>query len=160
MHGKAGPSRLNNYWPVPAIRPPRLLIWRASPATDSTTCPGMVHRLRSGKKTMPDFPKQASAYWFEPEPVKGSEMRKVRPCIVISPDEMNQNLQTVIIVPLTSTIQAWPFRVTIHLLGHKSSAACDQLRAVDKSRLKARIGSLRPADKDRLFNLLQTIFSE
>ena len=124
------------------------------------TCLGMVHRLRSGKKTMPDFPKQASVYWFDPEPVKGSEMRKVRPCIVVSPDEMNQSLQTVIIVPLTSTIQAWPFRLTINLLGQKSSAACDQLRAVDKSLLKARVGGLRPTDKDRLFGLLQTIFSE
>ena len=109
---------------------------------------------------MQTFPKQSSVYWFDPEPVKGSEIRKVRPCIVISPNEMNENLQTVIVVPLTSTIQAWPFRVTLSILGHKSSAACDQVRAIDKARLKANIGSLKASDKDKLFAVLQAIFSE
>ena len=109
---------------------------------------------------MQTFPKQSSIYWFDPEPVKGSEIRKVRPCIVVSPDEMNEHIQTVIVVPLTSTIQAWPFRITLSILGQKSSAACDQVRAIDKSRLTARIGSLKSADKDRLFGVLQSIFSE
>lgn len=109
---------------------------------------------------MPNFPKQASVYWFDPEPAKGSEIRKVRPCIVVSPDEMNENLRTVIVVPLTSTIQAWPFRLTVNVLGQKSSAACDQLRAIDKSRLKACIGNLKPTDREKLFTLLQSILSE
>jgi mRNA interferase MazF len=109
---------------------------------------------------MPDFPRQGSIYWFDPEPVKGSEIRKIRPCVVVSPDEMNENLRTVIVVPLTSTIQPWPFRLTVSVLGQKSSVACDQLRSVDKSRLKARIGSLKTTDREALFNLLQSIFSE
>lgn len=109
---------------------------------------------------MQSFPRQSSIYWFDPEPVKGSEIRKVRPCIVVSPDEMNENLRTVIVVPLTSTIQPWPFRLTINILAQESSAACDQLRAIDKSRLKARIGGLKPKDSDRLFALLQSILSE
>lgn len=109
---------------------------------------------------MQDFPKQFSIYWFDPEPVKGSEIRKVRPCIVVSPDEMNESLRTVIVVPLTSTIQAWPFRLTISILGQKSSAACDQIRAIDKHRLKAHIGNLKSADRDKLFSLLQVMFSE
>jgi mRNA interferase MazF len=108
---------------------------------------------------MPDFSKQGSIYWFDPEPVKGSEIRKIRPCIVVSPDEMNENLRTVIVVPLTSTIQPWPFRLTINILGQKSSVACDQLRSVDKSRLKARISTLRVSDKESLFSLLQSILS-
>lgn len=109
---------------------------------------------------MQNFPKQSSIYWFDPEPAKGSEMRKVRPCVVVSPDEMNENLQTVIIVPLTSTIQAWPFRLTINVLGQKSSIACDQLRVIDKRRLKNHIGKLKSADRVKLFTLLQTIFYE
>ena len=109
---------------------------------------------------MISFPKQGSVYWLDPEPVKGSEVRKIRPCIVVSPDEMNENLQTVIVVPLTSTIQPWPFRLTVSVLGQKSSVACDQLRAIDKGRLKARIGSLGVADKESLFTLLQSILSE
>lgn len=108
---------------------------------------------------MQDFPEQASVYWFDPEPTKGTEIRKVRPCVVVSPDEMNEHLKTVIIAPLTSTIQLWPFRLTVMLLGQKSSVACDQLRAIDKSRLKALIGDLKTTDKERLFGLLQTMLS-
>jgi mRNA interferase MazF len=108
---------------------------------------------------MPNFPKQDSIYWFDPEPVKGSEIRKIRPCVVVSPDVMNEYLRTVIVIPLTSTIQPWPFRLTVNILGQKSSIACDQLRAVDKSRLKACIGSLGATDKESLFGLLQSILS-
>ncbi len=109
---------------------------------------------------MTSFPKQSSIYWFDPEPAKGSEIHKVRPCIVVSPDEMNENLHTVLVVPLTSTIKPWPFRIEITTLGHKSSAACDQLRAVDKSRLKAYIADVRPVDREKLYSLIQSIFSE
>ena len=77
----------------------------------------------------------------------------------MSPDEMNKHLRTVIVAPLTSTIQKWPFRLTIELMGQKSSIACDQVRSVDKSRLKERIGSLKTSDKDRLFALLQSILA-
>ncbi len=109
---------------------------------------------------MLSFPRQGSIYWFDPEPVKGSEIRKIRPCVVVSPDEMNESLRTVIVVPLTSTIQPWPFRLTVNVLGQKSSVACDQLRSVDKARLKAQIGSLGVADRESLFTLLQSILSE
>lgn len=109
---------------------------------------------------MLSFPKQGSIYWLDPEPVKGSEIRKIRPCIVVSPDEMNENLRTVIIAPLTSTIQPWPFRLTVNILGQKSSVACDQLRAVDIVRLKAQIGSLGATDREALFTLLQSILSD
>ena len=109
---------------------------------------------------MQNFPKQGSVHWFDPEPVKGSEIRKIRPCIVVSPNEMNENLRTVIVVPLTSAVQPWPFRLTISLLGQESSAACDQLRTIDKSRLKACIGNLKPKDSEELFGVLQLIFSE
>ncbi|MGH7234172.1 MAG: type II toxin-antitoxin system PemK/MazF family toxin [Candidatus Saccharimonadales bacterium] len=108
---------------------------------------------------MPDYPKQTSVYWFDPEPNVGAEIRKIRPCVVISPDEMNESLKTVIIAPLTSTILPWPFRLTITFLGQKSCIACDQLRAIDKLRLRAYIGELKQADSERLYLLLQTIFS-
>ena len=120
----------------------------------------MAQHLKSGRRIMQNFPRQCSIYWFDPEPVKGSEIRKVRPCIVVSPDEMNEHLKTVIIVPMTSTIQAWPFRLTLSIFGQKSSAACDQVRAIDKTRLKAYVGNLKTADKDKLFSVLQSIFSE
>lgn len=109
---------------------------------------------------MSSTPKQCSIYWFDPEPVKGSEIRKVRPCVVVSPDEMNENLQTVIVVPLTSTVQAWPFRLTVSLLGQQSSLACDQIRAIDKGRLKAVIGELKQPDQEKLLSLLQLLFQK
>lgn len=107
---------------------------------------------------MKQFPNQGSVYWFDPEPVKGSEIREVRPCVVVSPDEMNQNLQTVIIAPLTTTIQPWPFRLTVKLLNQQSSIACDQIRVIDKSRLRAVIGELKLSDREKLLNLLQLLF--
>lgn len=107
---------------------------------------------------MQKFPNQASVYWFDPEPVKGHEIKKIRPCVVVSPNVMNKHLKTVIVVPLTSTVQPWPFRLTVKILGQKSSIACDQIRVIDKSRLKAHISSLNKTDKDRLLELIQSIF--
>lgn len=65
----------------------------------------------------------------------GHEMRKIRPAIIISPKEINDHLQTVIVCPLTRTNKAYPFRVTITLRGENSWAALDQIRTIDKSRL-------------------------
>ena len=109
---------------------------------------------------MTDFPEQSSIYWFDAEPATGSELRKIRPCIIVSPNEMNKKLQTLLVVPLTSTIKLWPFRVSVNVLGQSSSAACDQLRVVDKTRLKAYIGTLKRSDTEKLFGMLQSILSE
>jgi mRNA interferase MazF len=106
-----------------------------------------------------EYPRQGEVYWFDPEPTQGSEIRKIRPCIVVSPDEMNRHLRTVVIVPLTTSMQDWPFRTTVTILGRKSSAACDQIRSADKTRLQAHIGKLTATDKPRLFRLLQMIFA-
>lgn len=106
------------------------------------------------------FPKRGSLYWFDPEPVKGAEIRKIRPCAVISPDEMNEHLKTVIIAPITSTIQPWPFRCTINVLDHPSSVACDQVRTIDRSRLKGHIGALKPRERRALFGILQAMLAE
>ena len=115
--------------------------------------------MRTGKKMVASFPSQSSVYWFDPEPVKGAEIRKIRPCVIVSPDEMNKHLQTVVVVPATSTIQPWPFRTTATILGQKSSLACDQIRVVDKQRLRAKIDDLGRADREALFGLLSSIFS-
>jgi mRNA interferase MazF len=120
----------------------------------------MVLPLKNGRRLMKNFPKQSSIYWFDPEPVKGSELRKIRPCIVVSPDEMNESLRTVLVVPLTSTVKPWPFRMVVTVLGRKSSAACDQLRAIDKSMLKAYIGILKSIEREALYELLQSVLSE
>ena len=101
--------------------------------------------------------KRFSIYWFDPDPTKSSELQKVRPGIIISPDEMNDYLRTVLIIQLTTTVIKWPFRVPIEIMGHQSSAACDQLRAIDKSRLKDHIGNLSSKNQTSLTNVLRTI---
>ena len=104
--------------------------------------------------------KRFSVHWFDPDPGKGSELQKVRPGIIISPDEMNDLLRTVLIIPLTTTVIRWPFRVPLEIMGHKSSAACDQLRAIDKSRLKDHIGDLSAKQQKDLMAVLRVIIAD
>lgn len=99
-------------------------------------------------------------YWVDLDPTKGSEIQKTRPCIIVSPNEMNEGLKTVMAVPLTSTIIDWPFRTAVTIANKKSSAACDQLRTISKERLRNKIGSLSPSEKEAISEILQTIFSE
>jgi len=103
--------------------------------------------------------KRFSVFWFNPNPTIGSELQKVRPCVVVSPEIMNDVVDTILIVPLTSTIKSWPFRITLNVLGKKSSAACDQLRVVDKTRLREYIGSLSPTESKEILNILKAIFT-
>jgi len=99
-------------------------------------------------------------YWVDLDPTKGSEIQKTRPCIIVSPNEMNEGLNTVLVVPLTSTIIDWPFRTTVAIANKQSSAACDQLRTISKGRLRNRIGSLSSSEKEAITDILQSIFSE
>jgi mRNA interferase MazF len=104
--------------------------------------------------------KRFSVYWFNPEPTIGTELRKVRPCVVVSPEDMNEVISTVIIVPLTSRLKAWPFRTEVKIGGKKSSVACDQIRAVDKSRLKEFIAMLSPNESKSILQVLQETFAD
>lgn len=79
------------------------------------------------------------------DPTVGAEMRKSRPCVAVSPDEMHRHLDTVIIAPLTTTRRGYPTRVPCTFAGRSGEIALDQIRAVDQSRLKKRIGKLDDA---------------
>jgi mRNA interferase MazF len=87
---------------------------------------------------------QYEIYWVELDPTRGSELRKTRPCIVISPDEMNHNINTVIIAPLTSTSKTYPTRVQVEFEGREGWIVLDQIRCTDKSRLLRKAGELSP----------------
>ena len=76
------------------------------------------------------------------DPVRGSEMRKTRPCLVVSPDEMNGWLRTIIVAPMTAGGRAWPSRVPVVFEGRSGEIALDQVRTVDKERLTKRLGSV------------------
>ncbi len=102
--------------------------------------------------------KRFEVYWANLDPTKGSEIQKTRPCIVVSPDEMNDALRTVMVVPLTRTIIDWPFRTTVSIASPVSSAACDQLRTVAKERLGKKMGIVSPSEQRRIIDILQAIF--
>jgi mRNA interferase MazF len=99
-------------------------------------------------------------YWVNLDPTIGSEIQKTRPCIIVSPNEMNKTLKTIIVAPLTSTIIDWPFRTTVTVSSKKSSVACDQIRTISKERLLGRIGSISSKEKTAILDILQSIMTE
>lgn len=92
------------------------------------------------------------------DPTKGSEIKKTRPCVVISPDEMNRNIRTVIIAPMTSSIRKYPSRVSIEFQGKKGQVVLDQIRTVDKSRLIKKTGKLKKSTSEKVISILQEMF--
>ena len=98
-------------------------------------------------------------YLVSLDPTKGSEIKKSRPCLIISPDEMNEALNTVIIAPLTSTIRHYPSRVQTSLQGKKGEIALDQIRTVDKQRLYRKLGGIHPNTASKIISVLIEMFS-
>jgi len=86
---------------------------------------------------------QYDVFWVNLNPVEGSEMAKKRPCVIISPNEMNAYLKTVIIAPLTSTLKAAPSRVRVFFDEQDGMIALDHIRSVSKSRLGSYMGRLQ-----------------
>lgn len=76
------------------------------------------------------------------DPVKGSEQKGFRPCVIISPDSMNLALQTLIVIPLTTKHKNWPTRVDVHFDGVRGQAICEQIRTVSRERLMNKKGVL------------------
>lgn len=85
---------------------------------------------------------QYEVYIINLDPTTGHEIRKTRPCLVISPDEMNRNIQTVIIAPMTTKSHDYPTRVKLTFQGKAGWIVLDQIRTVDKKRLVKRLGRI------------------
>src|SRR5205085_3404632 len=102
---------------------------------------------------------RGEVYLIELDPTRGSEIRKTRPCLVVSPDELNQHLRTVIIAPMTTAGHAYPFRPTCRFAGKDGRVALDQLRTVDVERLRKRLGVLSPTALSRVFSTLTEMFA-
>lgn len=88
------------------------------------------------------------------DPSQGSEIKKTRPCVVISPDEMNQHIKTLIVAPMTSKVRSYPTRVLVTFDGKEGNIVLDQIRTIDKSRLIKKLGTL---DTKTASMVLQTI---
>ena len=94
------------------------------------------------------------------DPTVGSEIKKSRPCVVVSPSEINAHLRTVLVAPMTSKGFAAPFRVPVTHAGTKGLIVLDQLRAVDKVRLSKRLGAVSSKTLAATLEALQEIFAE
>ena len=93
------------------------------------------------------------------DPTQGSEMRKTRPCLVISPDEMNRHLRTVLIAPMSTVERAYPTRVSLTFHDKRGQVALDQVRAVDRQRLVRKIGKASAATARAVSSVLVEMFS-
>lgn len=94
------------------------------------------------------------------DPTVGSEIKKARPCVVVSPPELNDHLRTVIVAPMTSKGFAAPFRVPVTHAGTRGLILLDQLRTVDKVRLSKKLGSVSAKTLAETLNTLQEVFAQ
>jgi mRNA interferase MazF len=94
------------------------------------------------------------------DPTVGSEIQKTRPCVVISPDEMNAHLRTAIVAPMTTGSRAAPFRVAVTFKGKQGLILPDQMRTLDKARLVKRLGRVDAATLRALLGVLGEMFGE
>jgi mRNA interferase MazF len=92
-------------------------------------------------------------------PTVGSEIQKTRPCLVISPDEMNRHIRTVIIAPMTRAGKDYPTRVSCTFKKKKGQIVLDQIRTIDKTRLVKKLGTIDPETQLKVITTLQRLFS-
>lgn len=102
--------------------------------------------------------KQFTIYWCDLEPTFGHQIKKTRPCVIISPDEMNDTLGTVIVAPLTSTVRDFPFYLPVEFKDHHSAIACDQIKTIDKRRVGEEFAVLTKKDAEVLSSMLISMF--
>ena len=108
----------------------------------------------------PHSPKRGEVHLVGVDPTRGAEIKKTRPCVVVSPDELNDHLSTVIVAPLTSAGKSYPFRIRCRFEGRDSLVVIDQLRTIDHARLLRRLGRLTPATFRSVLATLREMFEE
>ena len=94
------------------------------------------------------------------DPTIGSEIQKTRPCLIISPDEMNRHISTVIVAPMTTKGQSYPTRVACTFQGKEGQVVLDQIRTIDKSRLARKLGQINDEIQLEVLSVLNEMFSE
>lgn len=103
--------------------------------------------------------KRFDVYLAALDPTLGSEIKKTRPCVIVSPDEMNQHIATVIVVPMTTKGREYPSRVSCRFQGKRGQIVLDQLRTVDKVRLVKRLGRIGPSVQNTVLEILAEMFA-
>ena len=103
-------------------------------------------------------PRRDEVWLVSLDPTRGTEIKKTRPCLIVSPDEMNNHLQTVIIAPMTTTMRPYPTRVGLTFQGKSGQVALDQIRTVDRERLVRRLGTIASISAESVSAVLVEMF--
>lgn len=103
--------------------------------------------------------RRGEVYLVNLSPTTGGEIQKSRPCVVVSPDELNTHLRTLIVAPMTTGSHPYPFRVPCRFRGRSGHVVADQIRTIDSERLIRRLGQLSAATLTRTLGVLQEMFS-
>lgn len=98
-------------------------------------------------------------YLINLDPTVGSEIQKTRPCVIISPDEMNRHIRTIIMAPLTTADKEYPTRIPCEFKKKTGYVVLDQIRTVDKTRLIKKLGTLDAKTQSRVISVLQRLFA-
>jgi len=98
-------------------------------------------------------------YLINLDPTVGSEIQKTRPCLIISPDEMNRHIRTAIVAPMTEAGKDYPTRVSCKFEKKKGQIVLDQIRTIDKTRLIKKLGSINPETQLGVTSVLQRLFA-
>ena len=104
--------------------------------------------------------KRFEVYLVNLDPTIGREIKKTRPCLIISPDEMNQHIATVIIAPMTAQGRSYPTRIPCEFQGKAGQIVLDQIRTVDRARLVKKLGQIDSATQKAVLLLLAEMFAE
>jgi mRNA interferase MazF len=104
-------------------------------------------------------PRQDEVWLVSLDPARRTEIQKTRPCLVISPNEMNHPLQTVVVAPMTTVMRAYPTRVPVRFQGKRGQVALDQLRAIDRQRLVRKLGTISASTAEAASATLLEMFS-
>lgn len=105
-------------------------------------------------------PQRGDVWLAALDPTVGSEIQKTRPCVIISPDELNPGLRTVIVAPMTTRSRPAPFRVAVRFKGKDGLILPDQLRTLDKARLVKRLGKIEARTLVALLGVLTELFAQ
>ena len=106
-----------------------------------------------------EFVRRGDVFLVSLNPARRGEIQKTRPCVVVSPDELNACLRTFIVAPLTTAGHPYPFRVPCRFEGRAGYVVIDQIRTVDRERLVRRLGKLSPSTLGRVLAILQEMFT-
>lgn len=108
---------------------------------------------------MVNSPRRDEVWLVNLDPTRGSEIQKTRPCLIVSPNEMNRNLRTIIVAPMTTTLRPYPTRVAIQFQTKSGQVALDQIRSVDRQRLVRKLGRVSAGTAEQTSESLIEMFT-